>query len=176
MDALLALALMPPETRFVAKKELFSAPIVGTFMTKMGYLSVDRTNLPRGLEDTVEIESALKNGNSVLIFPEGTFGYAAGLRPFRLGAFKIAAEASVPVVPVAIRGARKMLRDGSWLMRPNRIRVTVCDPVMPTGNDWQDITSLRQTVRAKVAKHCGETSLDLIAANTVAPKPPKRAS
>jgi 1-acyl-sn-glycerol-3-phosphate acyltransferase len=176
MDALLALALMPPETRFVAKKELFSAPIVGTFMTKMGYLSVDRTNLPRGLEDTVEIEAALKNGNSVLIFPEGTFGYAAGLRPFRLGAFKIAAEASVPVVPVAIRGARKMLRDGSWLMRPNRVRVTVCEPVMPTGNDWQDITSLRQTVRAKVAKHCGETSLDLIAANTVAPKPPKRAS
>lgn len=174
MDALIALALMPPQTRFVAKKELFTLPVVGKFMQKMGYLSVDRTNLPRGLEDTIEIESALKNGHSILIFPEGTFGYAAGLRPFRLGAFKIAAEANVAVVPVAIRGARKMLRDGSWLMRPNRIKITICDPVMPTGNDWQDITRLRQTVRTKVAQHCGETSLDLIAAHTVAPRPPKK--
>ena len=176
VDALIALALMPPNTRFVAKKELFGVPLIGRFMQKMGYLSVDRTSLPRGLEDTVEIEAALKNGYSVLIFPEGTFGYAAGLRPFRLGAFKIAAEAGVPVVPIAIRGARKMLRDGSWLMRPNRIKITVCPPIMATGNDWQDITSLRQTVRAKVAQHCGETSLDLIAAQTVAPRPPKRAS
>ena len=176
MDAMIALAIMPPETRLVAKKELFSVPVIGRMMRKMGYLSVDRTNLPRGLEDTVEIEIALKSGHSILIFPEGTFGYAAGLRPFRLGAFKIAAEASVPVVPVAIRGARKMLRDGSWLMRPNRIRVTVCDPVMPAGNEWQDITKLRQTVRAKVAQYCGETSLDLIAAHTVAPRAPKKIS
>jgi fatty-acyl-CoA synthase len=174
MDAAIALAIMPPGTRFVAKKELFSLPIIGTYMKKMGYLSVDRTSLPRGLEDTVEIESALKNGHSVLIFPEGTFGYAAGLRPFRLGAFKIATETGVPIVPVAIRGARKLLRDGSWLMQPNRIRVTVCEPVLPVGNDWQDITRLRQTVRTKVAQFCGETSLDLIAAQTVAPKPPKR--
>jgi acyl carrier protein len=174
MDAAIALAIMPPGTRFVAKKELFSLPIIGTYMKKMGYLSVDRTSLPRGLEDTVEIESALKNGHSVLIFPEGTFGYAAGLRPFRLGAFKIATETGVPIVPVAIRGARKLLRDGSWLMQPNRIRVTVCEPAMPIGNDWQDITRLRQTVRTKVAQFCGETSLDLIAAQTVAPKPPKR--
>jgi 1-acyl-sn-glycerol-3-phosphate acyltransferase len=174
MDALIALAIMPPETRFVAKKELFSVPIIGKFMQRMGYLSVDRSNLPRGLEDTVEIEAALKNGHSVLIFPEGTFGYAAGLRPFRLGAFKIAAEAGVPVIPVAIRGARKMLRDGSWLMRPVRVKVMICEPEMPAGNDWQDITRLRQTVRAKVAQHCGETSLDLIAAHTVAPKPPKK--
>mgnify|MGYP003645994583 CR=1 FL=1 len=173
MDAVIALAVMPPGTRFVAKKELFDLPIVGTYMKKMGYLSVDRTSLPRGLEDTVEIESALKNGHSVLIFPEGTFGYAAGLRPFRLGAFKIAAEAGVPVIPVAIRGARKLLRDGSWLMRPARIKVTICEPIMPAGNEWQDITSLRQSVRARVAQFCGETSLDLIAAHTVAPKAPK---
>jgi 1-acyl-sn-glycerol-3-phosphate acyltransferase len=175
MDALIALAVMPPQTKFVAKKELFSVPLLGKFMQKMGYLSVDRTNLPRGLEDTVEIESALKNGYSILIFPEGTFGYAAGLRPFRLGAFKIAAEANVPVVPVAIRGARKMLRDGSWLMRPSRIKIMICDAVTPAGKEWQDITSLRQTVRAQVAQHCGETSLDLIAAHTVAPKAPKKA-
>lgn len=174
MDALIALAIMPLNTKLVGKKELFDLPVVGPYMKKMGHLAIDRTNLPRGLEDTVEMESVLKSGSSILIFPEGTFGYAAGLRPFRLGAFKVAAEANVAVVPIGIRGARKMLRDGSWLMRPSRIKITVCEPVMPTGNEWQDITALRQTVRAKVARHCGETSLDLIAAQTVAPRPPKR--
>lgn len=174
LDALIALALMPADTRFVAKKEVFSAPIMGTFLKNMGHLSIDRMNLPRGIEDTVEIETALKSGHSIWIFPEGTFGYAAGLRPFRLGAFKIAAETGVPVVPVAIRGVRKMLRDGSFLMQPNRIRVTVCEAELPGGNEWQDITNLRQSVRAKIAQHCGETSLDLIAAQTVAPKQPKK--
>lgn len=173
MDAVIALAFLPAGTRFVAKKELFSLPIIGRFMQKMGYLSVDRMNLSKGLEDTVEIESALNAGHSVLIFPEGTFGYAAGLRPFRLGAFKIASEASVPVIPVAIKGARKILRDGSWLMQPNRVKVTICEPIYPTGNDWSGITWLRQTVRAKIAQYCGETSLDLIAAQTVAPSKPK---
>jgi 1-acyl-sn-glycerol-3-phosphate acyltransferase len=173
MDAVIALAFLPAGTRFVAKKELFSLPIIGRFMQKMGYLSVDRMNLSKGLEDTVEIESALRAGNSVLIFPEGTFGYAAGLRPFRLGAFKIASEAAVAVIPVAIKGARKILRDGSWLMQPNRVKVTICEPIYPTGKDWQDITRLRQTVRAKIAQYCGETSLDLIAAQTVAPSKPK---
>lgn len=175
MDAVISLAIMPVGTRFVAKKELFTAPIIGTLMQKLGYLSVDRTSLSKGLEDTIEIAAALKEGHSVLIFPEGTFGYAAGLRPFRLGAFKIAAEVPVPVVPVAIRGARKILRDGSWLMQPNRIKITLCEAIRPQGSEWQDITRLRQAVRAKIAQHCGEASLDLIAAQTVAPSaPPKR--
>lgn len=173
MDAVIAVAVLPPGTRYVAKKEIFSAPLMGPYMQKMGNLSVDRTNLSRGLEDTREMVSTLKAGNSILIFPEGTFGYAAGLRPFRLGAFKIAAEAAVPVVPVAFNGARQMLRDGSWLMRPVYIKVVISEPVMPQGSDWQDITNLRQSVRAQIAKHCGETTLDLIAAQTVAPRKPK---
>lgn len=173
MDAIIATAVMPAGTRFVAKKEVFSAPVIGSFMRRMGYLSVDRTNVSQGLEDTVEMESALRAGHSILIFPEGTFGYAAGLRPFRMGAFKIAAEVGVPVVPVAFNGARKMLRDGSWLMRPSYLKVVICEPLMPAGNEWQHITQLRQAVRAEIAKYCGEATLDLIAAQTVAPRKKK---
>src|SRR5205085_2918325 len=64
IDVAIMLALLPSHTLFVGKKELFRAPIVRTFMQKLGYLAVDRTDLPKGLEDTKQIEDALKKGNS----------------------------------------------------------------------------------------------------------------
>lgn len=170
VDALVVLAVMPQNTRVVGKKELLSTPMLRTFMRKLGFLAVDRQDLPKGIEDTKEMENALRSGNSIFIFPEGTFGYASGLRPFRLGAFKIAAETNTPVCPVALRGTRFILREGERLMMPGRITLTACKPVSAQGAEWEDIIALRQTVRAEVARFCGEPSLDFIVAQTVAPK------
>ena len=94
IDAVSMLAVLPIGTRFVAKKELFATPILRTFVNKLHCLSMDRLDLSKGLEGTKNMEYALKSGHSVLIFPEGTFGYSAGLRPFRLGAFKVAVDAT----------------------------------------------------------------------------------
>lgn len=169
IDALVTLAIMPPNTHVVAKKEIFSTSILGVFLRKLGYLSLDRTDLPKGMEDTQQMKDAIKLGEPLLIFPEGTFGYSSGLRPFRLGAFKLAAELQVPICPVAIKGTRMILRDDEKLMRPGRIVVTVCEPIRPTGAEWQDVTQLRTNVRSEIAKYCGEPSLDFIAAQIVAP-------
>lgn len=170
VDPIVLLGVLPTGTLFIGKKELLSAPLVGTFMRKLGHLPVDRMDFSKGLEDTKHIERALREGHSILIFPEGTFGYSQGLRPFRLGAFKIAAETNIPVCPVAMQGTRHLLRDDEKLLRPSRVVVTVCEPIMPHGSEWQDVTHLRNEVRAKIAQYCGEPSLDFIAAQTVAPK------
>ncbi|EKD71369.1 MAG: hypothetical protein ACD_46C00200G0003 [uncultured bacterium] len=172
-DAIIALAILPLNVCMIGKKELFMAPVIGTFMRKLNYLQVDRMDLSKGLEDTKRFVDKLTSGHSIFIFPEGTFGYAAGLRPFRLGAFKVAAEANVPVCPIALKGTRKILRDTSKLLRPARIDVTICEPVQPVGVEWEDVTQLRTTVRAKIAEYCGEPTLDLIAAQTVASKMPR---
>lgn len=169
IDAIVAMAVMPANTRIIAKKEVFSIPIVSTIMRKLNYLELDRSALPKGIEDTARMRETLDNGDSLLIFPEGTFGYASGLRPFRLGAFKIAAETQTPICPVAFKGTRKVLRDDEKLMRPGFITVTVCEPIRAAGNEWQDVTNLRTEARLEIAKHCGEPSLDFIAAQTVAP-------
>ncbi len=174
VDAIILLAILPANTRFVGKKELFAAPIIRTFMRKLNYLAVDRVNLSKGLEDTKVMEAVLKEGNPILIFPEGTFSYASGLRPFRLGAFKMAAETMTPVCPIALNGTRVILRGEAKLLRPNRVIVTVCEPIKPKGSEWEDVTHLRNEVRADIAKYCGEPSLDYIAAQTVAVKPEKR--
>jgi 1-acyl-sn-glycerol-3-phosphate acyltransferase len=169
-DSLVMLALMPCKTHFVVKKEIFTTPVLRTFARALDCISVDRMDLSKGVEDTKNIEKCLKAGNPILIFPEGTFSYASGLRPFRLGAFKIAVETDTPICPIALKGTRTVLRDDEKLMRPNQITVTVCDLVKPSGSEWKDVTHLRNAVRNEIAKYCGEPSLEHIAAKTVAPK------
>ncbi|OGT36862.1 MAG: hypothetical protein A3F11_08765 [Gammaproteobacteria bacterium RIFCSPHIGHO2_12_FULL_37_14] len=169
VDSLILIEILPAQICFVGKKELLATPILRTFMRKLGYLSVDRLDLSKGIDDTKLIEQALNLGQNVLIFPEGTFGYASGLRPFRLGAFKVSIETKTAICPIALQGTRTILRAGEKLLRPNSVTVTISDPIMPSGSAWQDVTQLRHIVRQEIAKHCGEPLLDFIAAQTVAP-------
>jgi 1-acyl-sn-glycerol-3-phosphate acyltransferase len=78
---------------------------------------------------------------------------------FRAGAFQVAAQAGVPVVPVALRGLRSVLRDGTWYARRAAVAVTVCAPIAPDGTDWAASLRLRDRVRAEILKHCGEHDL-----------------
>lgn len=169
-DAVVAVSFAPPGTRFVAKKEVFSMPFIGSIAKKIDFISVDRLDMPKGIEDAQQFKAVLDQGDNIFIFPEGTFSYAAGLRPFRLGAFKIAVETDTPVCPIGMIGTRKIFRGGERLFRPAPIIVTVSDLIIPAGHEWQDVTQLRDNTRAEIAKYCGEPTLDFIAAQTVAPK------
>ena len=174
VDSLILISILPLETRFFAKKELFSVPFLKTLMHKLDYLPVDRLDLAKGLEDAKHMQTILQAGHPILVFPEGTFSYAAGLRPFKLGAFKMAVETKMPICPIALQGARQILRGEERLLKPGRVTVTVCEPIYPEGTEWQDITKLKKAVRIEIARYCGEPSLDFIAAETIASgKPPE---
>ncbi|MFZ2314186.1 MAG: AMP-binding protein [Gammaproteobacteria bacterium] len=168
IDAIMMIAILPTNTRLIGKKEIFAVPIIGSISSKLKYISVDRLDLTKGIEDTKQIAEAIKAGDSVMIFPEGTFGYASGLRPFRLGTFKAAAETNTAICPIALSGNRFILRSGEGLMKPGRISVVVSSPIKPVGTEWTDVVALRDLVRADIIKHCGEPSLDLIVPQTVA--------
>lgn len=160
IDAVVAAALAPAGTRFIAKKEAFSAPLLRGILQKLQHIPIDRLDFQKGLEQTIKIEATLKEGHSIFIFPEGTFSYAAGLRSFKLGAFKIAAETQTPICPIAIQGTRRILRGEHFLMRPGKIKVIIGEPIHPQGDEWQDIIQLKNQVRQFIAEHCGELSLD----------------
>jgi 1-acyl-sn-glycerol-3-phosphate acyltransferase len=98
----------------------------------------------------------------VLVFPEGTFTAAAGLRPFRLGAFKTAIDTGVAVVPLALRGARRVLRDGTWLPRPGPIQLWAGDPIQPQEQSWRAVVELRDRAAEAIGAQCGEPRLDLV--------------
>ena len=124
-DIAALVALLPKDVRFVAKTEVLRYPVVGTFARRAGHLTVDRWDAQQSVADADQVARALRQGESVLFFPEGTFVAATGLRPFRLGAFKSAAEAGAPVVPLALRGSRRILR-GDWgLPHPGHIHLWV---------------------------------------------------
>src|SRR5690606_39168030 len=105
------MAILPTDVRMVGKKELLTIPLTRMFMRKLDYIGVDRFDTPKGVQNTIEIQQILLNGDSVMIFPEGTFGYSIGLRPFRLGAFKIATQTNTPICPFALQGTRFIMRE-----------------------------------------------------------------
>ena len=174
------MALLPADFVFMAKREVLGYPVIGTYVRHAGHLTVDRFDSHQSLADAEQSARALAAGEAVLFFPEGTFAAATGLRPFRLGAFKAAAEAGVPVVPLALRGARQVLRGDSLQVRPGRIHLWVGPPVAPEGKEWNAIVTLRDRVADAIAAHCGEPRLDLVAAGPEQPArpsaPPDRSS
>ncbi len=163
------MALLPLDFVFVAKRETLSYPIVGTYVRRAGHPTVDRSDAQQSLADAGQVSRALLAGDSILFFPEATFTAATGLRPFRLGAFRTAAEADTPVLPLALRGTRRVLRGDSWLPRPGPIHLWIGAPLRPRGKQWADVVGVRDAVAAAIAEHCGEPRLDLVAAGPVRP-------
>ncbi len=171
-DVLALIALLPLDVLFVAKKEVAGYPIIGTFIRRLGHLSVDRHDFQKTVADAERAAEALAAGEVVALFPEGTFYAATGLRPFRLGAFKLAADAGLPVVPLILRGTRRILRDGARLPRPGRVHLRVEDPIPINGTDLRALVELRDRVADVIAAHCDEPRLDLVSAGAE-PEPRK---
>ena len=167
IDSLLLIGILPVGVTFIGKKELLKTPILRTFFNKLGFITVDRMDFVKSLQNKDSIENAVKQGQSIVIFPEGTFTYATGLRPFKLGAFTIANDTQTPICPVAIHGTRMILRGTDKLGKPGPIKVTIGKPIYPKQKDWNEIIRLHSLTRIQIAKHCGEPVIDVIAAGPV---------
>jgi 1-acyl-sn-glycerol-3-phosphate acyltransferase len=159
LDGAVLSAAVPGPLSFVGKGELADQWVAGPFLRRLGTLFVHRLDPRAGVEDTAAIVAAAKAGERIVSFPEGTLLRVPGLLGFRLGAFLAAAQAGVPVVPVAIRGTRSILRGGQWWPRPGRIGVRIGAPIAPDGDDFAAAVRLRDKARAFVLAYCGEPDL-----------------
>ena len=152
--------------RFVAKMEVRGMPFIGTFLRQMGHLSFDRSDPTSRLRQAEQMEEILRHGESVFVFPEGTFTREDGVRHFQLGAFNAAVAAGVPIIPVSLAGTRKFLRDGTHLPRPTSVTITLSPPIYPRAlssaaeaSDWHALIRLRDETRAAIARHVPEPLL-----------------
>ena len=159
LDAYVLSAALPPDHAYVAKRELARWTLTRIFLERLGTLLVERFDPVQGSEEAGRALAAVRAGESLVFFAEGTFGRAPGLLPFHLGAFVTAAEAVVPVVPVILRGTRSLLRGEEWFPRRGTIEVIVRPPVFPQGKDWSAALALRDIVRAEILAGCGEPDL-----------------
>lgn len=159
LDGAVLAALCVGEAAFVAKEELAGQYVAGPFLRSLGTAFVRRADAVGGVADADAVLPVLRNGQRVIWFPEGTFTRIPGLLGFHLGAFRVAAEAGVPVVPIAIRGTRSILRGGQWFPRRGAIAVHFGRPLPPAGTDFAAALRLRDQTRAVILSHCGEPDL-----------------
>ena len=112
-----------PRLKVLYKAELRKFPIMGTAFEVAGFVAVDRGDRDKAFESIARGSESLRDGNSFLIFPEGTRSRTGALLPFKKGGFIMAIEAQVPIVPVAIQGGRDAMRKGSAFVRPVNVSV-----------------------------------------------------
>ncbi len=160
-DLVVLIAALGVDYHFVAKGEVNSMPFFRTFLRKLGHFAFKREDPRARLHQAEEIEQTLRRGESVFVFPEGTFTAQPGVRPFHLGAFKAAIAAHRPIVPIALAGTRRTLRDGTWLPHRGHIVITICPPILPQSDasDWKEIVRVRDTARETIARYAGEPPL-----------------
>jgi len=147
LDAVVLTALLPPRYAFAAKRQLSGYWLTGKPLRALGTLFIDRDDTARGIEDAKALAAALAAGQSLLIFPEGGFRGTEGLLPLRMGAFVLAAQAGVPLVPAALIGTRRLLPWPSWLPRPGKATLRIAPPLSPGGDSWADAVALRDAAR-----------------------------
>lgn len=162
LDALALCAALPPSQAycFVAKREFVEQPAVHAFLSALGTLFVERFAASRSAEDVDEIAAALRQGQNLVIFPEGTFSREAGLKPFRMGAFVAAARAGTPALVAGLCGTRAILRDQTWLPRRGRLALTFGPLLAPVGDDWAAAVALRDAARKAMLGLCEEHDLE----------------
>ncbi|MEK7207791.1 MAG: AMP-binding protein [Pseudomonadota bacterium] len=159
LDGIILTAVLPGVFSFVAKREFTARLVARVFLRHIGAEFVERFELARGVEDARQVARAARRGQTLVFFPEGMFTRTPGLLPFHMGAFVAAAEAGVPVVPIAIRGTRSILRSDQWFPRRGAISVTIGAPLSPESPDWSAAIKLRDAARAEILRHCGEPDL-----------------
>lgn len=141
-----ALAL-PHQMRWVYKKELASIPVFGWALRAIGHIMVDRTNRPRAIESLKKSLSLLSGNTSIMIFPEGTRSKTGDMLPFKKGGFHIALHSGFPIVPIAIRGSRNIMKKGEFRINRGTIEVEIFPPVETAEYDAGRINELVERVR-----------------------------
>jgi 1-acyl-sn-glycerol-3-phosphate acyltransferase len=131
LDSYALLATLPGYAHFIAKKELTNYFFIRIPLKNIRTEFVDRYETGKSIENTQRLANTLKAGNALMFFVEGTFTRIPGLRPFLLGAFSVAAETETPVIPVAIRGTRSILRSGSWFPHHGSINIDIGEAINP---------------------------------------------
>lgn len=159
LDGIMVIAATDRELQFVAKSELLGNIFARIFLEKLGTHFVERFDTEKSLSDSQKLAEASMRPSPLTIFPEGTLYRMAGLHDFHLGAFQIAVDKQLPVIPVTLRGTRSMLRDQSLFPRRSAIDVIIGQPIYPNGEDWHAVLTLRNRARAEILAQCGEPDL-----------------
>jgi 1-acyl-sn-glycerol-3-phosphate acyltransferase len=147
---------VPVPLRFIAKKQLGQIPLFGWAMRAGRFIFIDRQNAASARRSIEEAVTRIRQGCSVVIFPEGTRSRDGRLGPFKKGGFHLAINSGAQIVPVAIRGAREIMPRGSLLIYPGTVEIEIGEPISTTGLGPDDRDALLKKVRSRIAGMLGQ--------------------
>ncbi len=154
LDILAVLAQLPADVRIIYKKSLSLVPLLGWAIAVGGHIPIDRSNAFRARRSLQRAAERIRDGTSVLVFPEGTRSPDGSVRHFKRGSFSLALEAGVPVVPVSLVGVKLLVPRGLTSLRPGRITLRVHPAIPVSGRSKDDAQALAEQTRRVVAAGC----------------------
>jgi 1-acyl-sn-glycerol-3-phosphate acyltransferase len=148
---ILLISHLPFEMKWLSKAEFFKIPLVGWLMRLAGDIPLDRSSGRSAVEALKLCRVMLDNRVSVMIFPEGTRSESGELQEFKDGAFRLAIDAGVPIIPLAVHGTKTALRKHDWRFGHARAEVRILEQVSTDGLTKADVPALRDQVRERIA-------------------------
>jgi len=140
-----------PHYGFVAKRELEKVPFFGAAARAAGVIYIDRENRKAAFGAYEDAAGKIRDGQKVLVYPEGTRGHTYALRQFKKGPFVLAIGSGVPIVPIVIHGTIEVNPRGSFRATPGEVHVHVLEPVLTDGLSYADRESLADRVHARMS-------------------------
>lgn len=150
IDIPAAIRAVPNPLYFIAKKELRWLPFLGWYVMATGMILIDRSNRQRAFKSLDTAANMISKGKSILAFPEGTRTKNGELNPFKKGAFMLAIQAGVPIVPIAISGTEKIFPATKMQLIPGKVQLTICDEISTNGYSKQNVDELIATVEQRI--------------------------
>ncbi len=152
-DILALVTTLPPRFRWVIKRELLKIPMFGWALGATGAISLNRADRQQSVRSLKDGVSKLAGGWSVLIYPEGTRTADGNLQPFKKGAFMMAVQTGIPILPVTCNGAFKILPKKTIVFHPGHVTLTVGDPIPTEGLTEEDVPELMEKTRAAISEN-----------------------
>lgn len=146
-DIPVLLGCLPVQFRWLAKAELFKIPLFGRGMRGCGYISIDRYDREAAIESLNTAARIIKNGTSVLIFPEGTRSMDGKIKSFKKGGFVLTVDAGVPIIPVLIHGTWSIMPKKRLLITPRPVTLEILPPVDTSVYSRETKDDLMETIR-----------------------------
>ncbi len=140
-------AYLPVQFRWLAKAELFNIPVFGYAMGRAGHISIDRSDLKSALKSLKNAAGIIRNGVSVLIFPEGTRSCDGNIGQFKKGGFILSVDSGVPIVPVIIHGLWPLMLKNKVFVRPGNVLLEIKEPIESTEYTRKTKDNLLKKVR-----------------------------
>jgi 1-acyl-sn-glycerol-3-phosphate acyltransferase len=147
---ILLISHLPTEMKWMSKIEILRIPLVGWMMRLARDIPLERGDAASTAKALDASRERLATKVSVMIFPEGTRSKTGELRPFKTGAFRLAIEAQVPVLPLAVYGTRDALRKHDWRLGYAEAEVRVLEPISTDGLTMDDVSALSEQVRGVI--------------------------